>query len=171
MYQCPPPSTWQRSWAGKVSGRRDRGEGLELGGTPSLAWKVHFLPPCPPLAQSLPHKGGPAPYPDSEVPQSSLLPPSWNCPPDPSFPRALPLDKEISSLGEREKGGGSVFQSGEAVRRGCPLVARKTGRMCKRVTQEPQLRHLLVVWGGGTPGTPSHLELQTLGETWPRKAD
>ena len=103
--------------------------------------------------------------------QSSLLPPSWNCPPDPSFPRALPLDKEISSLGEREKGGGSVFQSGEAVRRGCPLVARKTGRMCKRVTQEPQLRHLLVVWGGGTPGTPSHLELQTLGETWPRKAD
>ena len=76
--ECVPVPTSEH--VAEIVGRQgkrapDRGEGLELGGTPSLARKVHFLPPCPLLAQSLPHKGGPAPYPDFEVPQSSLLPP------------------------------------------------------------------------------------------------
>lgn len=142
-----------------------------VGGTPSLARKVHFLPPCPPLAWSLPHKGGPAPYPDFQVPQSSRLPPSWDCSPDPSSPQGCAL-RQRNILRWREGKGRGI---GLPIRGGCPegvsTPSRKNWQNVQRVTPRPLLRHLLVGWGGGTPGTPSRLELQTLGETWPGKPD
>lgn len=120
------------------------------GGLPSPALKVHRFPLCPPLALSLPDKGGPAPCPDSKCHKVPWYPSSGRLS-GPFLPwGSARRQRNILELGE-ERGGGAASQSPGPC--GGGVGSGLEGLTECAITWKCLLWYLLVDWGGGTPGT------------------